>query len=192
MRIGSGKFRGRTLLSPPRPAETRPITGRVKKSLMDSLDAWWPDATVLDLYCGTGTLGLEALSRGAAHCWFADRDREVIARLRRNINALDADEVCTVWTGDVTVRLPSWLTDVPGEIDVAFVDPPYAHARKWQWDDVTRSLLAPLSERLADDGLTILRVPTSVDVPEPLGTLTVRRQRDYGDMRVVILGCSET
>ena len=85
MRILAGEYKGRKLLPPPGRAQTRPITGSVKKSLFDMLGVRLVDAIVVDLYCGTGTIGLEALSRGAARCYFAERDRAVLERLRRNI-----------------------------------------------------------------------------------------------------------
>ncbi len=99
---------------------------------------------VLDLYCGTGTMGLEALSRGARACWFADRDRTALKRLRRNIQALNVQDCCGVWQGDVPARLRRWLTDLDGAVDVAFVDPPYAETRRWTWGVIEQRLFGPL------------------------------------------------
>src|SRR5438094_5779339 len=88
MRIIAGEFRGRRLLAPESDT-TRPITDRVKQSLFDILAPRMEGATVLDLFAGTGSMGLESLSRGAAAAWFFEADRPALARLRRNIEMLN-------------------------------------------------------------------------------------------------------
>jgi 16S rRNA (guanine966-N2)-methyltransferase len=191
MRILAGEFKGCVLLSPPAAAATRPITSAAKKSLFDILAPVLAEAAVADLYCGTGTLGLEALSRGARRCWFADRDRGVLERLRRNIQTLGLEDRCTVWSGDVPARLAAWLATLGGPIDVAFVDPPYADARRWSWPQVTDCLFGPLARHLAADGLVVLRTPAALEVPPRLGALSIRRTKRYGDMAVVLLAVAE-
>jgi 16S rRNA (guanine(966)-N(2))-methyltransferase RsmD len=191
VRILAGQFKGRTLLSPPAAAATRPITSAAKKSLFDILAPVLAEAAVADLYCGTGTLGLEALSRGARRCWFADRDRRVLDRLHRNIRTLALEDRCTVWSGDVLARLAGWLATLDGPIDVAFVDPPYADARRWSWPPVVDCLFAPLAQHLAADGLVVLRTPAALEVPPRLAALAVRRTKRYGDMAVVLLAVGE-
>src|SRR4030067_988666 len=111
MRIIAGAYKGRKLLSPPRHSGTRPLTASVKKSLFDTLGPWLEGAIVLALYCGTGTLGLEALSRGAAGCSFAESDRHVVGRLRRNVEAIGAEKRCRIWVGDIWRRLVHWLDE---------------------------------------------------------------------------------
>ncbi len=188
MRILAGEFKGRVLLAPPTVAATRPITSAAKKSLFDILGAVLAEAeVVVDLYCGTGTLGLEALSRGARRCCFADRDRRVLQRLRRNIQTLGAQDRCTIWSGDIPVRLAGWLETLPGPVDVAFVDPPYVASRRWSWPRITDSLFDPLAARLAGGGLVVLRLPAELAVPQRLGVLGVRRLKRYGDMAVALL-----
>jgi 16S rRNA (guanine966-N2)-methyltransferase len=183
MRIQSGEFRGRKLLSPPR-AGTRPITGLAKKSLFDTLGGRLMDAVVLDLYCGTGTIGLEALSRGARLCCFAERDRAVLQRLRRNIEELGAASRAITWQGDVTRRLRYWLDTLDEAIDVAFVDPPYAAARRWDWRQVEHKIFAPLTRQMATDGTVVLRVPGNADAPDAFGELELQREKVYGDMHM--------
>ena len=191
IRILSGKYKGRRLLPPPAGSETRPITGRVKKSLFDMLGERLIDAAVVDLYCGTGSMGLEAISRGARACWFAERDRAVVRRLRRNIEALGVGGRCTVWPGDLTARLTARLDALGGAVDVAFVDPPYAAARQWSWPIVADTIFAPLAEHLAAEGLVVLRLPGGLDVPDALGGLAIERTRTYGDMVLAMFGLSE-
>src|SRR5580704_17668677 len=107
MRIVAGEWRGRSLLAPPG-ATTRPTADRVRQALFDMLmHAPWSGRTfiegalVLDLFAGTGALGLEALSRGAARAVFVERDRPALAALRANIEACRAGDRCEVLPVDV-------------------------------------------------------------------------------------------
>ncbi len=186
VRIGAGEYKGRKLL-PPVGMETRPITGRAKKSLFAMLGERLDGQAVVDLYCGTGTLGLEAMSRGAKRCWFAERDRRAIASLRRNIEMLAVAERCTIWSGDVRSRLAGWLATIDGEVDVAFVDPPYPEARRWDWAQIAETIFAPLADSLAPDGQVAVRLPGEVQPPEELGGLAITRSRRYGDMQLVLM-----
>jgi len=188
MRILVGRYKGRKLLPPPGKAQTRPITSRAKKSLFDTLGAYLDGSVVLDLYCGTGTMGLEALSRGAGRCIFAERDRRVVARLRRNISAFGAEDECEIWCGDIFANLRSRLTGLDESIDVAFVDPPYADVRRWDWRRAEAKIFTPLAEKLADDGLAVLRTPKELDPGDAIGPLVRIRTKKYGSMIVTLLG----
>lgn len=188
MYIIAGLYKGRKLLPPPGSSSTRPITGLAKKSLFDILAGRLDGATVLDLYCGTGTMGLEALSRGAEHCCFAERDRAVLTRLERNIDAFGVRERCTVWRGDVTSRLRHWLAGLARPVDVAFVDPPYADVRRWDWQRIAEEVFTPLAGRLAEGGVVVLRCPAEVALPAEIGPLAIARRQRYGAMVVALLG----
>ena len=192
MHILAGEFKGRTLLSPPGRSQTRPITGLAKKSLFDMLGSRLDGACVVDLYCGTGTMGLEALSRGAALCCFAERDAAVLARLRRNIQTLGADGRSRVWAGDIPRRLAGWLAGLERAVDVAFVDPPYAESRQWDWPLETRRIFDPLAERLSEDGVVVLRLGGRGQPPDRLGRLATTRVRQYGDMTVALLATASS
>ena len=187
MHIQSGTHRGRRLLPPPKSAITRPITSSVKKSLFGMLAGHLPGATVADLFCGTGTLGLEALSNGAGHCIFAERSPAVVDRLRRNIETLDVVKQTTVWAGDVMRSLSRRLGKLDAPLDVVFVDPPYAQSRQWDWPRITRQLFGPLAEHLADDGIVVLRAEVHVERPETLAGLTVVREKTFGGMALSML-----
>jgi len=125
MRIIAGTLKGRPLLAPPGGA-TRPTADRVRQALFDMLmHAPWAGhgflagATVLDAFAGTGALGLEALSRGAAHVTFFEQDRAALAALRANIAACDAAARVSVQPRDVLRPGPGTHTKV------IFLDPPY-------------------------------------------------------------------
>lgn len=126
MRIIAGTHRGRRLLGPAGRETTRPITDRVKTPLFDRLAATGrlDGAVVLDLFAGTGSMGLECLSRGAAHVTFVERDRSALQRLRRNLDAIRQ-------TGDARVlsmdALGAHLAGAAADrrFTLIFVDPPY-------------------------------------------------------------------
>ena len=125
MRIVAGTWRGRALIAPSGPT-TRPTADRVRQALFDMLlHAPWggresvEGAHVLDVFAGTGALGLEALSRGAAHATFIEHDRVALAALRTNIAACRAQDRSTVLAIDA-------LATPPGEAaSLIFLDPPY-------------------------------------------------------------------
>jgi len=182
MRIIAGLYKGRDLLPPPGESSTRPITGSVKKSLFAMLGEDLSGQRVLDLFCGTGTLGIEALSRGAEHCCFAERDPAVIARLVRNLQDCRATAQAVIWRGDVENRLAQWLRELTAPVDVAFVDPPYALARQWDWTQASRNIFDPLAATLAPEGIVVLRTDDEAQPPPSLGLLAEVRTRTYGNM----------
>ncbi len=191
MRIIAGQYRGRTLLAA-KGERTRPITSRVKTALFSILGGAVADAVVVDLFSGTGSIGLEAISRGAGRCYFAERSRLAIARLRRNIDALHVGDRCRIWRGDVLRHLAGWLEEVGGEVDLAFVDPPYRLSAQWRWQEACRRLFDPLGGKLSPAGQIVLRCQRNIELPDALGTLCVRSRRDYGKMSLVFLSLPET
>ena len=121
IRVVSGEFGGRKLVVPAGLA-TRPTTDKVRQAVFNSLDSAGliDGAAVVDLFAGSGALGIEALSRGAATCVFVERDRAALQALRANISALGLTDRTTIVTSDV----PAWVPALRG-IDLALVDPPY-------------------------------------------------------------------
>lgn len=133
MRIIGGQYRGRTIESPPSDA-TRPILDRAKVVLFDMLGARLaepgrlPGVAVLDLFCGTGTLGIEALSRGARYCRFVEQHRQTVAVLRRNLDALHIGPEGEISAGDAAagpLRPPPADENGTTQYGLVFVDPPY-------------------------------------------------------------------
>ena len=186
MRIIAGEYKGRKLLAP-KGGVTRPITDRVKTALFDYLEAALADAVVVDLFAGTGSLGLEALSRGARTCCFAERDRAALDRLARNIEAMALGERCRIWRGGILHRLPAWLGELDEPVDLAFVDPPYALVADWQWTQAARKIFNPLGAKLADDGTVVFRCRRNIELPAAFGLLSLRDRRDYGKMSLLML-----
>jgi 16S rRNA (guanine966-N2)-methyltransferase len=120
VRVVAGEFRGRKLTAPAGGA-TRPTTGRVREAIFNALNSLdvVVGASVADLYAGSGALGCEALSRGAAHCTFVESDRRALSAIHDNIAALGVSGRCRVVAGDVVTMLPRV------SCDLAFADPPY-------------------------------------------------------------------
>jgi 16S rRNA (guanine966-N2)-methyltransferase len=135
VRVVAGELKGRRLVSPPRKADVRPTSDRVREALFSILGDRVAGAEVLDLFAGTGALGIEALSRGAAHCTFVERDRAAVAAIDENIATLGLRDRSTVIVGEALT------TALRIEADLAFADPPY------DFDDWPR-LLRAISARL--------------------------------------------
>lgn len=123
MRIVGGSFGGRRLHRPDDP-RVRPTADRVREAWMNILAPRLPGARVLDLFAGSGALGLEALSRGAEHADFVELGRRSLEALRANIAALGVEAQSRVHAGDA-LRFALALPE--GAYDIAFADPPYAH-----------------------------------------------------------------
>ncbi|MEP7066554.1 MAG: 16S rRNA (guanine(966)-N(2))-methyltransferase RsmD [Gemmatimonadota bacterium] len=121
MRIVAGRWRGRTIAAP-RGTAVRPTADRVREAWMSILQNDLPDANVIDLFSGSGALGLEALSRGASHATFVESAAPSLASLRANIEQLGAESATTVHRMDA-LRFLATVND--HAYDVAFADPPY-------------------------------------------------------------------
>lgn len=161
MRIVAGKFRRRKLLTNPG-LQTRPLTDRVKETLFEHLEEDLAGRRVADVFAGTGTIGLEALSRGAASVVFLETDRRALELLRQNVAALKVEDAALCWRADV-LRTSFRPKGVPHLVpfDVVFFDPPYKMVADLKPD---RPLYKSL-ERLGRDGVTspaailVLRTP---------------------------------
>ena len=168
MRIIAGTHRGRPLLPPKDAATTRPITDRVKEALFNrlhSLGALGP-GRVLDVFSGTGSLGLEALSRGADHCTFVDQDRDAVHRLQENLDTLGLAGRADV--KPTNARSSVWTLGLQADrVALAFLDPPYAMVAD---DPVAMdALMAALLPKLEPGGVIVLRTPTDIEPHELTG-----------------------
>ncbi|MDP1662338.1 MAG: 16S rRNA (guanine(966)-N(2))-methyltransferase RsmD [Phycisphaerales bacterium] len=158
MRIISGDYRRRQLFSPPG-MTTRPIPDRVKEALFSMLGLRVKGATFLDCFAGSGAIGLEALSRGAASCLFVEKDRHSADTLEKNIATLGGTcgERSTLVRGDALGL--SVVARCPRPLDLAFFDPPYPLVQsRLGWERVVRQCSA-VAALLADDGFLMLRTP---------------------------------
>jgi len=188
MRIIAGEFRGRRLLSP-EGFETRPFTDRAKQSLFDILTPVLPGATVCDCFAGTGSLGLESLSRGAVRAVFIENSRAAVSLLARNVAALRVEQKCSIIAGDVfgwARRLEDAATSgpAPEQYDIVFVDPPYRFVTE-RADDMRRLAATIGRLMLSAGGLAVFRhrVENTLALP---GLLPCDR-RTYGKMAITLM-----
>lgn len=182
MRIIAGEHRGRRLLGPVDKATTRPITDRVKTALFDRLAAAdrLAGARVLDCFAGTGSMGLECLSRGAAQVTFIERDRVALDRLRKNLRAIDRYDDAAVLTSDA---LAAGLVDaLPGKpYQLLFIDPPYRMMTDRQSAAKVLEQMARLRHAASDDAVLVLRTDSHVEVDAVAGWRPPQAHR-YGSM----------
>jgi len=181
MRIIAGEFRGRKLL-PPEGDATRPITDRVKQSLFDILTPHIEGAGVYDLFAGTGSMGLECLSRGAGHATFFEADRSALERLKKNITTLKVESRSTVNPGDLFKYFSTAIAT--SRAHLVFLDPPYRFLK--EHPDKLKNLAQAISNHhLHADGLLIFRhdVTDQLELP-PLKQVD---RRDYGGMTLEFL-----
>ncbi len=167
MRVISGTARGRKL-NAPSGGGTRPITDRAKESIFNMLQSLGgvEGATVLDLFAGSGSFGIECLSRGAERVTFVERDRHAAQVLRDNVDRLDFADRSEILVASVERALSG-----RGQVDIAFCDPPYADD---PWDDLLSSIPANLLVGHADTEIALT------------GDWVELRRRTYGRARVVI------
>jgi 16S rRNA (guanine966-N2)-methyltransferase len=175
MRVIAGTARGTPLVAP-RGSRTRPITDRVKETLFAILGERVPDGRVLDLYAGSGAVGIEALSRGAEHADFVEHDRAAMVALERNLERTRLGDRARVHAADVERFLAS---SDGGPWDLVVLDPPYE----------ARAIVAPLralARHLAPGASVVVKHFWRTDVPEVEG-LVVVRQRRFGETMLTFL-----
>jgi 16S rRNA (guanine966-N2)-methyltransferase len=170
LRVVAGRYKGRRLEAPAG-LHTRPTADRVREALFSILGPL-DGLRVLDLFAGSGALGIEALSRGAAHATFVEDDPRALACLRANLEAVGAEAVVR---GSEAL---SFLAARPGPYDLVFLDPPYSSAHR-----LARELTERLPGVLAEDALIVSesdkRNPLTLDLP-------LEDERTYGHTRIAM------
>jgi len=178
MRVIAGEAKGRTLVVP-RGGGTRSATDRIRETLFAIVEAELNGARVLDLFAGAGTLGIEALSRGAAHATFVERGAEAIKALRRNLATTNFDARSEVVAANVIAYLDSGPR---GPFDVVFCDPPFADvgiAEATLGHDALRSAVAP-------GGLIVMRAHGK-HVPAVPASVHIARVKEIGEEKLLFL-----
>ena len=174
MRVIAGSRKGHKLAAP-RGVDTRPTSDRVRENVFNIVAPWVEDARVLDLYAGSGAMGLEALSRGAAAVVFVESDTDAVRVIERNLDKLRLTGARVV-RADATTGLAQEAGS-GRKYDLVLADPPYAMT---DYDALARYL----PRVLAEDGLLVLESAARTE-PELAG-LAVRTTRKYGSTRVTV------
>ena len=166
MRVIAGEFRSRRLKSIPGDA-TRPTPDRLRETLFDILSNRIEGATFLDAYAGTGAVGIEALSRGARHATFLEKDRHAVETIRENLSLLGLERRATVIKGAALLALARFGADI------VFLDPPYTLEREYT------AALEMLSQ--SSPPLTVVQHSVRFDLEEAYGGLRRARVVKQGD-----------
>ncbi len=176
MRVIGGRYRGRRI-NAPRGRGTRPPTGRVRESIFSALGERVRGADILDLYAGSGSFGIEALSRGGRSAVFVERWRPAVAALRSNLDAVGAGDAARVYSSSVESYLAA-----PGEgrgFDIVFADPP--------WDISSQDVagvLEKVSGLMSRGAVAVVTRRANDDVPAAMG-LDVADRRRHGDTEII-------
>ena len=178
MKVISGTLKGRNIIGYNIDG-TRPTMDRVKESVFAMIQDYIPDSLVLDLFAGSGNLGIEAISNGAKHCYFTDNNKEVIKVLNQNITNLNIKDKSTI----ILTDWKKYLNNCPNtnlKFDIIFVDPPYAY-------DVYEKILDKVTtlDLLKDNGLIILE-HGNLKFKDTYSNLKLYKEKKYGSKTVNI------
>ena len=187
IRITGGTARGRVIESP-KGYQTRPALARLRNSLFNIIQSIVPEARVLNLFAGTGSLGLESLSRGAQFCFFVENNRECFDLIRQNLNRLGFDKQAEVVLADGLKILPR-LQAGPHKFDIVFVDPPY---KFFDQANIRKQLLGLLDELVGKglvdrQGRFVIEHRQGQLAELNLVHLELVDQREYGQTRLSFL-----
>lgn len=177
MKIIAGEKRGHPLKAPKGKNITRPALGLVREaifSILGDVNDW----TVLDVFAGTGSLGFEALSRGAQACTFVEAHPKIVAVLKANMQSLNYESRCTLWRSKMPYGIKRYKDT--GSFDLVFCDPPYDKGL------LNPSLQALLKANMIDDDSTVVVEHTSREIPETPG-LACFKTKKYGQTLISFL-----
>lgn len=188
MRISGGTWRGRPILMP-KSELVRPTQDRVREALFNLIMQILPGSRFLDLFAGSGAVGLDALSRGAKEVRFLEKDRTVFATLKKNLAAFDVPDHCArntdalAWLGLTQEGAPKAAPIPEAPFDIVFADPPYLWAKENGFLPIATALVS--KNILAKGGYLILETDFRTD-PEELPECELVRDRSYGKTRLAI------
>lgn len=179
MRVIAGEHRGRRLSAVPGKG-TRPTTDKVKESIFNMIGPYFDGGWALDLYAGTGGLGIEALSRGAERAVFVERDAKAFFVVQQNVAACRLDDRAELYKNDAT-RVLGLLAKRGLTFDLVFLDPPYAR------QNIAREIEQLQEGKLLADGAWIVAEHgTDIVLPEAVGHCILHRAVSYGDTAVTV------
>ena len=174
MRVISGKVRG-LKLNAPKNQDVRPTTDRVKENLFNMINSYIMDSNILDLFAGTGSLGIECLSRGAKNCVFVDISKESIAIVKSNIKKARVENESVVLNLDFKDAV-SRLQSQKNKFDVIFMDPPYY---KEMFVDALEKI--DNANLLDEEGIIVVEHDTKDILPDKVNRLEKTKDKKYGN-----------
>ncbi len=172
MRVITGEARGRKLLTL-EGDDVRPTTDRVKESIFNIIQFDLEGAYVLDLFAGSGQLGIEALSRGAKHCVFVDSSQKSVDVVKQNLKTCGFEKRASVFCGDGKM----YVGLSRDTFDIALLDPPYNK-------QILDSVLPVVAEKMADYGVILCESALNEALPETAGEFELHREYKYGKIKI--------
>lgn len=172
MRVITGEARGRRLVTL-EGEDVRPTTDMVKEGIFNIIQFDVPGATVLDLFAGSGQLGIEAISRGAKHCCFVDSSKRSLDVVKENLNTCGFEKRASTFLGD-SVSYAELSRDV---FDIAFLDPPY---RKKLIDKA----LPFVASKMSNGGVIVCETSADEELPKAAGDFSLAREYKYGKIKI--------
>jgi 16S rRNA (guanine966-N2)-methyltransferase len=169
MRVIAGEARGRRLEALPGTDVTRPTLDQVKEAMFSIVQFDLPGARVLDLYAGSGQLGIEALSRGAARCVFLDENRDAVNIVMKNCKNCGVFDRSRVNIGEAA----RYLSACHEQFDLVLLDPPFRGG-------TLEKILPGVEKRVAPGGIVLCESETGLVLPAEVGSLTLKKQYKYG------------
>ncbi|MDD6728874.1 MAG: 16S rRNA (guanine(966)-N(2))-methyltransferase RsmD [Eubacteriales bacterium] len=174
MRVITGTARGRRLETLPGEDVTRPTTESVKEALFSMIQFELEDSRVLDLFAGSGQLGIEALSRGASHCTFVENNRQAMQITKNNVAHCRLEDKAKFVMSDAQ----SFLA-MKNNFDIAFLDPPYKQG-------IIEGCLNKLLPMMSEDGVVICETSRDENLPESISGWYADRVRSYGKTKLTL------
>lgn len=169
MRVITGSARGTKLAALPDDEGLRPTSDMIKGAMFSAIQFHVPGAMVLDLFAGSGQLGIEALSRGAAGCVFVDASREACEVIKENLQKTKLFQKARVIAGDAA----SYLAYAKEKFDIIFADPPYRRG-------IMTERLPALAPLVAERGFLICETEAELEMPQTVGALTLKKRYGHG------------
>ncbi len=178
MRIIAGDFKGRRLFTP-KDNKIRPTTDQVKESIFSMIAAYLEDAVIIDLFSGTGNLGLEALSRGATKCYFSDRSKDSLQLTKQNIAYCKQEERSIAILGDYDFVLKR----MKEKADIILLDPPYHGGL------LLKCIHAiAMQNLLSEDGVIVAEHGKDEILPDQIAQYSKIKEKQYGTIIISIYG----
>lgn len=172
MRVITGEARGRKLVTL-EGEDVRPTTDRVKEGMFNIIQFDLEGANVIDLFAGSGQLGIEALSRGAKHCTFVDSANRSVDVVKQNLKTVGFEKRASVFCGDSKI----YITLSKDKFDIALLDPPYNK-------NIIDSVLPSVAEKMTDYGVIICETALDETLPQSAGDFSIHREYRYGKIKL--------
>lgn len=172
MKVITGSLRGRNLDTLGGDDVTRPTTQSTKEALFSSIQFEIEGRRVLDLFAGSGQLGIEAISRGARHCTFVESNKNAYKIVQRNTEKCNIEGKCSLVLGEAKSFLMK-----KDCFDIAFVDPPYHKG-------IIEECLPPLTKMMSDDGVIVCESAKDEELPQEVNGWSISREKTYGKTKL--------